>query len=108
MVAIGLTSGEGIDLVARQVFVIDLGGIVPALTFAGILLWQQKRWRDALSGSLLVKIATPCITLVVSSLFLFFSGQVLEVELVLSFSAVALFVTLLTVNVLQASKAAAD
>lgn len=103
-IVLGLTSGEGIDPVSRQVFVIDLGVLLPALIFTGILLWQGKRWGYALSGMLLVKVATLCIMLVVSSAFMYFAGQPLQVELVVSFSAVALLATILTVNVLKAAK----
>ncbi len=103
-IVLGLTTGVGIDPVARQVYVIDLGALLPALIFTGILLWRGKRWGYALSGMLLVKVATLCIMLVVSSTFMYFAGQALEVELVVSFSAVALFATLLTLNVLKATK----
>jgi hypothetical protein len=97
-----LSSGTILDPVTRQVIVIDMAVLLPALILTGTLLWRKNRWGFALTGLLLVKVATLCFVLVVSSIFSYFWHQPLEMELVVSFTLIALIATILTVSLFMA------
>ncbi len=88
MIITTLLGSEPVDKVARQVWVIDLVILLPLLVYAGIQLWRDKPWGYALTGMLLIKIATLGITLLVNTWLVLRWDPKADTSFVLPFSLV--------------------
>jgi hypothetical protein len=62
-----LITGQPLSGVPRLVYAIDLAVVLPAMTLAGVWLWQDRAWGYALAGVLLVKVCALGITLLINT-----------------------------------------